>query len=229
MNVSASSAHASIYWPQAKQAHIRLHYRRIRQYFRDATIEVSSAAGAQDEEPAPITFVTGAGTEVNQYGSSEEDEGDLSVADIRGYEVMTQSAPLGQVVEWSDPRLEGRVRRIAEASVVTGPGLGDLASACAEDSDCDEPFLNAQIRVLSIENDEGAWRERPRFLLSFPGSAYAMPFPAAWEMVLDGEGAYDGLVAVLQATDSETGGQTYHGFIIDVELLPPTPANAAAE
>jgi hypothetical protein len=40
------------------------------------------AAVAQDGEPAPITFVTGTVTELNQYEFSEEEDGDLSMAPL---------------------------------------------------------------------------------------------------------------------------------------------------
>ena len=46
--------------------------------------------------------------------------------------------------------------------------------------------------------------------------------------VLDGSGAYDGLVAVLQVTD-DMSGQTYHGYIIEAAMLPPIPETASAQ
>jgi hypothetical protein len=48
VNVSASSEHARVFWPQAKQVQMRIHCQRIRQHFADDTIEALPAAGAQD-------------------------------------------------------------------------------------------------------------------------------------------------------------------------------------
>lgn len=69
-----------------------------------------------------------------------------------------------------------------------------------------------------IENDDGAWRLRPQILLGSNGVAEPS-WPAVW--VLDGEGAYDGLTAVLTVDD-----YIPHGYIIDGEL-PPAPEIAS--
>ena len=66
---------------------------------------LSAAATAQDDEQAPITSVTGTVVEHYGYEFSDEEEGDLTSYDLRGYEVTTQTAPIRQVVEWSDRRL----------------------------------------------------------------------------------------------------------------------------
>ena len=66
---------------------------------------LATTATAQ-EEPAPVTFVTGTVAEVYGYDVYDEDASSLDSYDLRGYEVMTQSgAPIREVVEWSDPRL----------------------------------------------------------------------------------------------------------------------------
>jgi len=73
-------------------------------------------------------------------------------------------------------------------------------------------------------------RESPgRFATSFPGSTFAVPFPDTWTTVLDGDGGYKGLIAVLRTTNLDEGSQTCRGFIIDAGLLPPTPENTSFE
>jgi len=71
-----------------------------------------------------------------------------------------------------------------------------------------------------IENDDGAWRLRPQILLGTQGVAEPT-WPAVW--ILDGEGAYDGLTAVLTVDD-----YIPHGYIIDGEL-PPAPEIASTK
>ena len=69
-----------------------------------ALIARLAASAAAQEHPAPVRFVTGTVVEVYSP-DAREGESDLASTDLRGYEVMTQSAMLRQVVEWSDPRL----------------------------------------------------------------------------------------------------------------------------
>ena len=60
----------------------------------------------------------------------------------------------------------------------------------------------------SIEDDAGSWHERPRSYSTFPGSTHGEPLQDSWMTVLAGDGAYAGLVAVLQVTNTDEGGQT---------------------
>ena len=181
---------------------------------------LSLATVAQNGEPAPITFVTGTVTELNQYGSSEEHNGDLSVADIRGYEVMTQSVPLGQVVEWSDPRLP------ADLWLMLG------FTSISQGEDQPEPVGAMNIAWQSLlEDEQGRWRGTGRSLLDAEEKSSLY--------VLTGEGAYDGLSALLRgvAPDDEEMGllhahapwdMAYEGYVFEAELTPfpdePRPA-----
>ena len=117
---------------------------------------------------------------------------------------------LGMTWSMSDPRMEGTVVRISESSKVAG-----------------EWPVDTQIRAIAIENSGGSWRERPRFVVTFPGHSFAAPFPDSWMSVFDGEDGYEGLVAVFQVRHEAGTGQTYHGYIVDERLLPVTPETAS--
>jgi hypothetical protein len=118
----------------------------------------------------------------------------------------------------SDPRLDGTALYIYENWLYDGTDL-PVFEGCAEDPECEEPSLFLESGALSIENADGAWRGRPVLnpFVGFPGYG-----EEAQLMVLDGEGAYEGLTAFLRVAD-ET-----HGFIIDGEF-PPNPENASTK
>jgi hypothetical protein len=97
--------------------------------------------------------------------------------------------------EWSDPRLEGTETYISNEVEYT-----------------DDSGLSIGHFVHNIVNDDGAWRMRPQFRFSSNGPE---DFSGTW--VLDGEGAYEGLVAVLDKGDEDTG-ELLHGFIIEGDL-----------
>jgi len=101
---------------------------------------------------------------------------------------------------WSDPRLNG--------TVTAGWNNDDYTDAID---------LNVGTFAISIKNDQGGWRMRPIFSVQFPGAVEVGA--EAW--ILDGEGAYEGLVAVLVSE-----GFAPHGFIIDGDI-PPPPENAS--
>jgi hypothetical protein len=104
--------------------------------------------------------------------------------------------------DWSDDRLDGKVTW-ASNSDVYADGSG----------------LSIGMLALSFENEDGAWRMRPLPVIEFPD---ASPTAAdAW--ILDGEGAYEGLTAVLLVDY-----YVPHGFIIDGDL-PPAPENASTK
>ena len=109
-------------------------------------VSLSLAVVAQREEPAPVTFVTGAVAEVYGYDVHDEDESSLYSYDIRGYEVMTQSGgPLRQVIEWSDPRLP------------TDFWLALGYTLIRSDADERDGAMNIAWQGL-LEDDQGRWR-----------------------------------------------------------------------
>jgi hypothetical protein len=97
----------------------------------------------------------------------------------------------------SDPRLDGTALYIYENWLYDGTDL-PIFEACAEDAECEEPSLILESGALSIENADGAWRGRPVVnpFAGFPGDG-----EEAHLMVLDGEGAYEGLIAFLRVAD----------------------------
>ena len=184
----------------------------------------SGVPGAEAER-APSVPVTGT-SNIFATCSMSVVAGEVEIANEERKRFTCSSFPWSM----SDPRLEGTVLRISEANIVTGPRAEAFAAACAEDEDgCEEVAVDTQLRAISIENDAGAWRERPRFYSVFPGSEFEWPFHETWTTVLDGGGDYDGLVAVLQVTHSSDTGETYTGYIIDADSLPPAPENASAK
>lgn len=104
--------------------------------------------------------------------------------------------------QWSDERLNG---------TVTWAANGD------EYTDGSDLWLGTF--ALSIENDEGGWRMRPIAQVEFPDAPQVTT--EAW--IMDGEGAYEGLTAVLLVAD-----YTPHGFIIEGGT-PPAPENASTK
>ena len=177
----------------------------------------SVAVVAQDEEPTPVTFVTGTVAEMHGHDEHREPEGDLSSYDLRGYEVMTESGgTLRQVVEWSDPRLP------TDFWLTLGY---TLISAGEDDSD---GAINVAWQSL-LEGEEGRWRGTGRSVQG-GDEKYSL-------YSLTGEGAYEGLSALLRGTtpdDMEAGlvhahapwDMAYEGYIYEAELspLPDAPA-----
>lgn len=104
--------------------------------------------------------------------------------------------------QWSDERLNGQA-----------------TWAYNDDAYTDGSGLTIGMFAMSFENERGAWRMRPLPVLEFPDA----PAVAAEVWILDGEGEYEGLTAVLLVED-----YVPHGFIIDGEL-PPVPENASAK
>ena len=118
---------------------------------------------------------------------------------------------------FSDPRLEGTVVRQNE-QVSYFFGDPETRDACNEDPECETTELYLSTVAFSIENERGAWRERPRFWVNEWGPSEGI--------VLDGEGEYEGLVAVLYTEDLH---KDFWGAIIDARLLPPPPENASTK
>ena len=108
--------------------------------------------------------------------------------------------------KWSDPRLKGTetyVENLVEYN--------------------DDSELWVAHYVHNIVTDHGAWRMRPQFRFESAGMDSPVgpgSFSGTW--ILDGEGAYEGLIAVL--AKDEHGGLS--GFIISHDL-PPAPEGAS--
>lgn len=171
-------------------------------------LSVSLAASAvAQEEPAPLTSVTGTVAEVHGY-----DEGATEPAshELRGYEVMTQSALIREVVEWSDPRLPADLWLMLDYTLIsTGEDEFDGA-------------MNMAWQSL-LEDEEGRWRGTGRSVQN-GDEKYSLH-------ALSGEGAYEGLSAVLRGTtpdDVEAGllhahapwDMAYEGHIFEAGLTP---------
>jgi len=128
--------------------------------------------------------------------------------------------------QMSDPRLAGAVTVIYENYYFDGSDLA-VFDGCDKDVDDECDFqLVLESGALSIENADGTWRGRPTLnpFVGFPGSDK----PATQLMLLDGEGGYEGLVALLEFTEDEDGSASVHGFIIDGGF-PPDPENASTK
>ena len=170
-----------------------------------------AAIAAAQEEPAPVTFVTG--TVVEAYSPDDgEGESDLASHDLRGYEVMTQSAPIHEVVEWSDPRLPTDLWLVLGYTLIS-TGVDERESVGA---------MNIAWQGL-LEDEQGRWHVTGR---SVQGNdeKYSL-------YVLTGEGAYEGLSALLRGTapdDAEAAllhahapwDMGYEGYIFEAELTP---------
>ena len=104
---------------------------------------------------------------------------------------------------WSDERLNGTV-----------------TWASNEDTYLDQSGLGLYMWAISIENADGAWRMRP-----MPGMGPLVGTEGTVVAILDGEGAYAGLTAILEGVG---GTGTPHGFIIEGEF-PPAPENASTK
>jgi hypothetical protein len=170
----------------------------------------STGAVAAQEGPAPVTFVTGTVAEAYTYGEGSESASDLSSYDLRGYEVMTQSSPpMRQVVEWSDPRLPSDLWLLLGYTLIW-QGEGSVATS------------NTAWQCL-LEDEQGRWRGTGRSVKGADGK-YSL-------YTLAGEGAYEGLSALLRGTapeDMEAGllhahapwDMAYEGYIFEAGLTP---------
>ena len=108
--------------------------------------------------------------------------------------------------EWSDPRLEGTETYTSnEFRYLGGSGL------------------TIGHYVHDIVNDDGAWRMRPQFRFESFGQG-PENFSGTW--VLDGEGAYEGLIAVLAKGSDDS--DPVRGFIIEGDL-PSAPEEGSTE
>ena len=149
-----------------------------------------SAVGvtAQDAERAAPVPVTGESRDGPCVGAMPSE-----VIDGVRHE---RSGLCSQTVSFSDPRLEGEATyQYANTGHLDENGVA---------------IVTLGTDALSIVNDDGAWRQPP--------ALWAVDLGGTDLKVLYGEGDYEGLVAVLKASDSGT----FEGFIIDGDFPPPT-------
>lgn len=156
---------------------------------------------AQDD-PAPVTFVTGTVAAVYGHSFSEANV----PSDLRGYEVTvgtSQPALMRQVVEWSDPRFPSDLWLALDYTLIWKP------------SDVLDGAMNTVSRSL-LEDEQGRWRGTGRWV-NGAGERYSF-------YVLVGEGAYEGLYALLQGvTPADAEGPwdlAYEGYVFEAEMLP---------
>ena len=69
--------------------------------------------------------------------------------------------------------------------------------------------------TFTVRNDDGAWIMRPALALEFPGDQWWPLFGA----IFDGEGAYDGLLALVNIETADSGFDL-RGYIVDEDSLP---------
>jgi len=168
---------------------------------------------ATDADIVPPVEVSGHVREDGCSGTDYEGPFEDSGAHAALY---TCSTDTGSQWSFSDPRLEGTGTRIVEEVTFE---LGDVSDVYIASN------------ALSIENDGGTWRERPRTWLMPDGIATFDWLPQE-VLVLEGSGDYEGLVAVLRLTGGGRGvgrGSDFRGFIIDARWMPPPPENALTE
>ncbi len=180
-------------------------------------LPLSATLAEQDEEPAPVTFVTG--TVVEQYdhpGANTIVEGPPH--EVGGWLVGAESyGVIEQVIEWSDPRLPSQhwmnmnLAFILDPREAQGPPEGAMAVTTSN----------------LLEGPEGSWRGTGRAVegLDHRYSLYE----------LTGEGAYDGLWAVLRMTPgADASGpldHSYEGYIFETDpmVFPAQPESVTTE
>ena len=170
---------------------------------------------AQDEDapqpPVEVTACIEPGPEVHR-GTEEEvvvpvTDGDMTILQSRGF---TYRQSLTSV---SDPRLEGTLYQAVNQDDYTLPGDDPSAGI----SDSRPTGLVIATFTNRIENDEGAWEGSAVQMDSPDGTTYVAP------LVMTGEGAYEGLTAIVGFVDFWND-CAVTGYIIDGNVpAPPTP------
>jgi hypothetical protein len=174
---------------------------------------MSMAVAAQEEEPAPFAYVTG--TVVEQFGYTEgarkgEEEIGPGKHEQREEDgvLYEQGVIFEQQVEWSDPRLPPEHWIRLDAAIF---GMDDP----------DSGVMTVQTSHL-LEGAEGDWRGT--------GRAVETADDRSSYYELTGEGAYEGLHALLRGTPGMDAhgpwDESYEGYIFEGEL-PPFPEPAA--
>jgi hypothetical protein len=161
-------------------------------------------------EEIPATFVTGT---AGEGGTATESEGTVV------YE---------QVVDWSDPRLPSALRVNATWYV-----YGDVPAAL-EDQEPevidDYLVMVTEMNVL-LDGSEGSWRGTGRAIEQGVGPDPDRHYSS---YVLTGEGAYEGMHALLRGEPGHDANgpwdERYEGWIIEGEVPPlPDPIEPPAE
>jgi hypothetical protein len=151
----------------------------------------------QEAEPAPPVFVTG---KVVGYGECGGSAGNRTGSRVEDHGMTCEVK-----MEWNDPRLDG-----TNTYVDIGVEYTDSSG------------LEIGHYVHNIVTDDGAWRMRPQFRIDSADGPEN--FTGTW--VLDGEGAYEGLIAVLAKSELDSVPLT--GYIISGDL-PPAPEGASTK
>ena len=173
------------------------------------------AASAQEDEPAPVAFVTG--TVVEQFdhpGASDLKEGPPD--SVGGWLVSPESYGLiEQVIEWSDPRLPARHWMNLDLTFALKPSEEPVAP---------EGALTVTTSNL-LEGPGGSWRGTGRAIEDGEDRYSLHEFT--------GDGAYEGLWAVLRATPGMAApgpwDHSYEGYVFEAEPMafpePPEPVD----
>lgn len=166
---------------------------------------------AQDEDETPTaTYVTGTIIQGLGTGDSEYWEGG-GIGHGRG--MMTET-----VVEWSDPRLPSRVLRVINLDEHQPSAMATASSVRLEP--LRQVYGEGQGHLLAPEDGpDGAWAGTSSGFLGFPTEE---PPPVTFGlMTLTGEGAYEGLSAMIADTWKD-GTPAFEGYIFE-GALPPVP------
>jgi hypothetical protein len=159
----------------------------------------------QAEDPSPGAQVGAravAPVEFTATGTTDSCEVPATT-DADGPVAHTRGASCGPSYTFSDPRLAGTITWLSNSDEYT-----------------DGSGLYIESVAMSIENDQGAWRMIPVISAKWPAQGTIEDDPVR-HVFLVGEGAYEGLVAVIDGFQTDR----LHGFIIDGEF-PPAPENA---
>ena len=120
-----------------------------------------------------------------------------------------------RVVDEGVTRWQGEVWSPEAAVEATDPRfVGDVTNSWNHDDYEDGSNIGAV--TFTVRNDEGAWLMQPHLTLNFPGSG---PWPVM-DVVFVGEGAYDGLLALVNIVTTSGVGWDLHGYIVDESALP---------
>jgi hypothetical protein len=160
--------------------------------------------GAQ--RAAPVAF-TGSATDTAAVSQEPDSSSSCQVpaTQVEGGVGHTWGSSCGSTYSFTDSRLNGTVTWSSN-----------------DDEYTDGSGLVIQSVAMSIENDEGAWRMIPILSATWPDPDLgSMEYDAPEHFFLVGEGAYDGLVAVVDGFRTDE----LSGYIIEGEL-PPAPENA---
>jgi hypothetical protein len=160
-----------------------------------------------------VSACIGIGPEVHR-GTDEEivgslPDGEMTIHQFHGFTYLQS------LTEVSDPRLEGTLYSAWSSDEYTLPG--------------NEPEPGIFVFTDRIENDEGAWQGSGVLLdpdLTSRGAVMAIPSVSVYvgPIVMVGEGAYEGLTAIVGFVDWAGDDCTVSGYIIEGSIpAPPVP------